>query len=494
MATDDFGMGIPVPPDSTKIKDFPKVTRDGLNKVAQILSGDISEGVNAAAEAAVDQAIAGSPIVLETDPGIPQVTTVYGSALAVGGVDATGELIDGIRHDGKTMLRGLEIQGSGVLENYRTHPWIKGGVDAAGNLFEDALDHNGKVPQEILDAWSARMAGTAPTMHVFLVAGQSNAMNKSDWLDESVDLQDPWVQLWDDATKAWRPIRPDETWLGQQFGQAWVREHRGTKVGLVPAAVGDTGFKLDQPGGTWTQTDTTNPINLATRAVAMWNAAIAALTAAGTPHLKAGLLWSQGEADSRTMTQAQWAAAFDSFLGWLRTQLGLPKFPAVLGSLAPELFYEYEPPLPTGVNDAIRDTPRRMLYTSFVQGPNDYAKFNERVHYSVAGQRRRGPLFVEGVRRARLNYTLSKPITPPCLTVRRSGTEILISWQAPECRITAYALKVSTDSGATWTDQPLTAPLATSHTLTAAAGVPVWARVAATNDQGTSYYSIPYHG
>lgn len=433
------------------------------------------------------------------DSVIPEETPFYGEEYRDATVDAAGNLIEGITADGTSVVARSRILGDvGTLQRYKLHSYISGTVDADGNMLEDVLDANGMVPQWVLDKWAARMGAAAleasAPVWLFLIEGQSNAMNKSDWLEEAVDVEDSWVMLWDSTTNKWRTIRPDETWLGLYFGQEWVRRYRGTKVGLVPAAVGDTGFDVTRPAGTWTRTDTTNPINLYNRALTMYAAAKAALTAAGTTFIQGGILWSQGEADSRTMTEAQYAAAIDDLIAAQRAAIGIPKLPFVLGSLTPELYYEYEPPLPTGVNDALRDTPRRVLYTAFVQAPNDYAKFNERVHYSVAGQRKRGAMFVEAVRRARLNLTLSKPIAPPGLTVRRSGTEILINWEAPECRVTTYALKTSTDSGANWTTQALPAPLVTSFTLTAAAGLPVWARVACTNEQGTSYYSIPYHG
>ena len=58
MADDSHGMGIPLPADSTKIHQFPGVTRLAMERVAEILAGDLPQGVidaaNAASATAVD--------------------------------------------------------------------------------------------------------------------------------------------------------------------------------------------------------------------------------------------------------------------------------------------------------------------------------------------------------------------------------------------------------------------------------------------------------
>lgn len=64
MATDTQGMGIPVPADSTRIQDFPKVARAGFERVAEVLAGGMTEGqaetirreVGPAIEVALDEA------------------------------------------------------------------------------------------------------------------------------------------------------------------------------------------------------------------------------------------------------------------------------------------------------------------------------------------------------------------------------------------------------------------------------------------------------
>lgn len=58
MATDSHGMGIPLPADSTKVHEFPKVARSGFEKVAEVLAGGITPGIEDAVAAASGTAVA----------------------------------------------------------------------------------------------------------------------------------------------------------------------------------------------------------------------------------------------------------------------------------------------------------------------------------------------------------------------------------------------------------------------------------------------------
>lgn len=77
MATDDFGLEIPLPPDSTKLHEYPKVVRDGLNRVAEILSdgleAEIGPAVDQAAATAVAAEIGQQDLVLGSDGRLPLI-------------------------------------------------------------------------------------------------------------------------------------------------------------------------------------------------------------------------------------------------------------------------------------------------------------------------------------------------------------------------------------------------------------------------------------
>lgn len=57
MATDSHGIGIPLPADSTKIHEFPKVVREGLERTAEVLAGGMTEAALEAMAGAAGPAV-----------------------------------------------------------------------------------------------------------------------------------------------------------------------------------------------------------------------------------------------------------------------------------------------------------------------------------------------------------------------------------------------------------------------------------------------------
>lgn len=74
MAEDSHGMGIPIPADSTKISDFPGVTRNAMERVAEILAGDVlPAGMAKVAKGAVEEQMQLQDLVVGSDPRMPQM-------------------------------------------------------------------------------------------------------------------------------------------------------------------------------------------------------------------------------------------------------------------------------------------------------------------------------------------------------------------------------------------------------------------------------------
>jgi hypothetical protein len=98
----------------------------------------------------------------------------------------------------------------------------------------------------------------------------------------------------------------------------------------------------------------------------------------------------------------------------------------------------------------------------------------------------------DGLYRARLNAAASNPVPPQAVKINRSGSAVHISWSAPPCRVTAYNVEISTDSGATWSAVSLAdGPIATYCDTTAPPTAPVWVRSSTTNPVGTSDTTLP---
>jgi len=343
---------------------------------------------------------------------------------------------------------------------------------------------------------------------IVILAGQSNAMDKSDWITSGpIDVADSRVLHWDEATGQPVTIPTDHSYLGLYFAQSYLREFPNRRVIIIPAAVGSTGFtstSLASPPagyhaatgavkGTWDRTLTADTNNLYARMVTLANAAKTwvASNAPGSPTQIQAVVWSQGEEDARILTQAQYAAKLDDLITQFRIDMSdtFNKMPFIIGSFTPEVNF-YDATLPLDVPYALEDTPRRKQFTSFVYGPRNFTKYNENVHYSVQGQKERGRLMVEALRRARSNSNLNNPNQPYNLRVQRSGDDVLVTWDAPFSRVTSYTIQTSIDKGTNWVDASPPRPMATEYRTTVPASTPFWARVKATNEIGSTVYTL----
>lgn len=462
-----------------------------------------------AAVAAVDAQV--EPVVATAlnDRGVQAINlddpTLLGATLDGGGRAPLVYRTDGSVEIGFARIAGAETTRDTVTENY-----LKATV-VGGYITEDALGYDGRVPQWVLNAWASRMniLPTTPTRTIKVVglAGQSNATTADVWAATREEA-DPRLLLWDVTTQQITTAAASSAFLGTYFGRTWLDRYSHHEILVVPCAVGATGFtstSIDpapagyhlSAGGTWDRTLTSDTNNLYTRFISNMIAAKAAATALGTAET-IGVLWSQGEEDSRYLTQSQYAAKLDDLISAARTALSLPDLPFVIGDLLAERALAPSTDIPVYWNEitaALADTPRRVLKTSFSPGPKDMFRYNNgRIHWSAAGQQVRGRQFVDALFRARINVATSEPQPPREMTIRRSGTEAIIEWKTPECRVTLFELQTSTDSGATWGNVSLANPLDTRKTVTVTAGTPLWARARTTNEVGTSDYSIEVHG
>lgn len=428
---------------------------------------------------------------------IPEVVTHLGDEYQHVTTDAAGHFLMGVRTDGGVEVGRLH-NGGAVTYDANMPGWQSATTDAAGHLLWGVRTDGTVVIGRLAGAVTA---GPPPVTlgkpHIIVPFGQSNAQDRSAWLNPAnVDYLDPRIKQWDIATGKAVPLEPDHTYLGLYFAQAYLREHPSCpEVILVPAAVGSTGFKED-PNGSWNRNTTTSP-NLVARMLA---AVKAARTATGGEIV--AMLWSQGEHDARSETKASYSTKFDDLATYCRSQLGLPNLPIVLGSMSPIMLEDFVPPFPPDVQNALQDTPRRLYHTSYVYGPDDMFKETDVIHYSVGGQRVRGGLFVEGLRRARTNTPGNETHSPRNVSVTRSGNQAYISWEHYQGPVIRHELRISTDYGATWTDIVLPEPLAQTHTVTVPAGTPVWARVRTVGNTVAnpdwlpiiSHYSLPAKG
>lgn len=109
---------------------------------------------------------------------------------------------------------------------------------------------------------------------------------------------------------------------GMAFGDALASIQLGFEIGLVPCAKGGSGMS------SWAR-------NLSTST--LYGAMIARAQAAEAAGDLAGLIWYQGEEDSRTSGAANsWAANFEQFVADVRSDLGIADLPVIHTKLGPD--------------------------------------------------------------------------------------------------------------------------------------------------------------
>lgn len=237
---------------------------------------------------------------------------------------------------------------------------------------------------------------------VFLIAGQSNALGAGIGQDKKLDAPDPNVhQLAGSGRNAgniiagehpfWHHARAQGVGFGQTFGKLHA-EATGRPVLIVGAARGEAGFHPDG-GLTWDPGDTTGATNLYKFAVKQ---VYIALTAQPANKLR-GVLWHQGENDSRHLSECAYAQRLDALIAGLRTEFGTVPF--LIGQMSPDRMAEHGRGYP-GIDAAHRATPERLPLTAFVHAPSGmYNSEEEKIHFNAEGQRELGRRYYAAYRR-----------------------------------------------------------------------------------------------
>lgn len=338
-------------------------------------------------------------------------------------------------------------------------------------------------------ALNAAIDGHFSGYDIVVGAGQSNAEQSDTTL--SSEVVDARLRKWNPDTSAIEIVPASETYLLPAFARKYLATlPKDRRVLIVPTAKGSTSFTESTDQGTtwsWDRTNTTAATNLYARMIARANAAKAAANAiTGTTNTFVALLWSQGEGDTPFLTETAYAAKLDDLINTARTDLGVTLLPVLIGSMTPEYTKLRGQPNTGGVAAALSDTPRRRSVTAFVWGPAGHTQLNTPIHYSTAGQIKRGELFLNALYRARVNLTATKPAEPVNVRVARSEYRVTATWEPAMCRIEAVTAEVSTDRGATWSAMVIDPDSRLAATTGVDDALPVMVRVRNTNGADSS--------
>ena len=170
----------------------------------------------------------------------------------------------------------------------------------------------------------------APPVHLFLLAGQSNMAGRGVITAHRQEPIERVMALQQDGS--WGPALDPLHWdkgvagvgLARSFARAYQQNHPGVIVGFVPAACGGSPLEMWEPGAYFAATKS-YPYD---DAIARTRHAVE--LSGGT---LVGVLWHQGEADSRPERAGSYRKGLESLIARFRRDLGNTRLPFVLGQL-----------------------------------------------------------------------------------------------------------------------------------------------------------------
>lgn len=233
---------------------------------------------------------------------------------------------------------------------------------------------------------SAQSADELPPkekFHLYLLVGQSNMAGRGK-IEPQDEQPDPRILMFT-KDRRWRPavdpLHFDKpvagVGLGRSFARVLAEKNPDVTIGLIPCAVGGSPIAAWEPGGYHASTKT-HPYD------DMLERAKAALPA-GT--LK-GILWHQGESDSRPGPAEVYEEKLHALIARLRKQLDAPDVPFLAGQMG--VFAERPwSDAKKMVDAAHRALPEKVPHTAFVSAAGLSHKGDE-VHFDSASYRELG--------------------------------------------------------------------------------------------------------
>jgi hypothetical protein len=224
-------------------------------------------------------------------------------------------------------------------------------------------------------------------IRVFVLAGQSNmdGRAKARRLPKKYKRPDKRLLMLHRGT--WQVLRPLRGYFGPEmsFAHEMAAAWRGEKIGIVKLAVGATSLAQWNPDG-----KSTDPRRKPLYAQLM---ALAKTVGRGPGVKFEGVLWMQGEAESR------WGGGhargyfrrFNRFIARLRKDLGNERLPFVFGRVNPvKSKYTWV----DTVRAAQEKASRKIPFTAMVDC-DSLSKLPDRIHYDARGQVELGKKFAK---------------------------------------------------------------------------------------------------
>lgn len=425
-------------------------------------------------------------------------------------VDTTGGVAFRVAPNGKTTAQDLitpyaKISGA---DHTPSSDWaLQAG--ARSPMYMDPA--TGNIVIRSLDPATGRPAAR---VIVLFAAGQSNMNGTAAPISQRLDVPHPRIMMaqWNPAitwptentvvgiVPATTPVSAQKVRSGitpaMFVAREIVAEMEDTIVVIVEASSSGSGLLTDTDNGVWAVDYAgTNP-KLYTRGLNALQATLEYVRKMfpGVP-TDVWMAWHQGEADG-AQTLSAYSAAFDALVAAIRTAIGRPTMPVVLGGTVPEA----TPPTEyANITAAHIGTPARLTYTAFAPGVvngGGSGSVSDIVHYHRESSQVLGKRMWAGLKRAIFNTTTTVPHPPLTVsaTWRKSTGKLTITWDFPQCRVTDFVVQYAVDDGSWTTVTGRTIPLDTTATVTGlTTGSSISVRVATTSEAGTSAYTTPVY-
>jgi carbohydrate esterase-like sialic acid-specific acetylesterase len=192
------------------------------------------------------------------------------------------------------------------------------------------------------------------SFHLYLLVGQSNMAGRGEITLHHRDLTYPGIYMLD-RTRAWLPARHplhfDKPVAGVGPGLSFAKAMRDAtpadRLGLVPCAVGGTSIDSWVPGG-YDSATKTHP----------YDDAVARIRIARQAGVFKGIIWHQGESDSKPAKAALYLEKLKTLVERLRKETGSSVMPFVAGELGGFR------PVYKNINNELQKLPRAVPHSA----------------------------------------------------------------------------------------------------------------------------------
>lgn len=266
--------------------------------------------------------------------------------------------------------------------------------------------------------------------HIYILMGQSNMAGRGKITEEYKNQQHDRVIMLNKDNEwvtAKHPLHFDKpkaagVGLGLTFGMKMAETYPNATIALVPCAVGGTSIRQWVPGG-YDKVTNVHP----------YDDAVIRIKEAMKKGVIKGVLWHQGEGDSGSKFSQQYADSLTVLINRIRTIVGNPKLPFVVGELATYRSNYLH------INKVLPSLPAKVPFTTIVSSEGLWHK-GDGTHFDSPSMAEYGRRYADGMLRLQNKKKTSK-ITSSKVTFnvltnqeKAEGWQLLFDGKDPNIR------------------------------------------------------------